>query len=91
MVKVVRHSPAASIENTGKVINKAGDRGIVWNIQVLDGDDDVTFDFACFQDGEDAQCVECGTTEGIVQQRNHQTDKLVWLCTFCHHKAACGG
>jgi hypothetical protein len=49
-VKVLRHLPAASVELLGKVISRAGERGQAWNIQVLDGDDDVTFDFECFQD-----------------------------------------
>ncbi|MEU6709957.1 hypothetical protein ABZ897_00645 [Nonomuraea sp. NPDC046802] len=48
-VKVVRHLPASGIETIGKVLMKASE-DIAWNIQVLDGDDDVTFDFECFQD-----------------------------------------
>ncbi|MEV6985014.1 hypothetical protein AB0M95_27665 [Sphaerisporangium sp. NPDC051017] len=52
VVKVVRHLPAEGVELVGKVAGKAADRGLVWNIQVLDGTGaDVTFDFACFQEG----------------------------------------
>ncbi len=50
IVKVARHLPAARFEHFGKLVSRAGDRGKVWNIQVLDGEDDVTFDFPCFQD-----------------------------------------
>lgn len=51
VVKVERRLPARSIERIGKVINRAADKGTVWNIEVLDASrEDVTSDFACFQD-----------------------------------------
>ena len=50
-VSVRRRLPAAGIEHVGKVVNALGDEGQVWNIRVVDSDgDDVTQDFACFQD-----------------------------------------
>lgn len=39
---------------------------------------------------DSARCVECGTTEGVAQQRDHQTNELVWLCARCHAYATGG-
>lgn len=48
-VKVVRRLPAEGIECIGKHIARWADQGNVWNVAVMDGDEDVTFDFKCFQ------------------------------------------
>lgn len=48
---IERTLPAASIERIGVVTARCAARGTVWDIEVLDKDgDDVTFNFACFQD-----------------------------------------
>jgi phosphoribosyl-dephospho-CoA transferase len=47
---IQRTLPAASIERIGVVTARCADRGVVWDIEVIDKDgNDVTFDFACFQ------------------------------------------
>ncbi len=48
-VKVVRRLPAESIERIGKHVARWADKDLAWNVAVMDGDDDVTFDFKCFQ------------------------------------------
>lgn len=49
-VKVVRRLPATGVETVGKVLAKASE-DVAWNIEVLDSNgNDVTSDFACFQD-----------------------------------------
>lgn len=49
-VTVVRRLPARGVESVGRVINRMGDRGEVWNIRVTDSTGvDVTLDFDCFQ------------------------------------------
>lgn len=48
---IERTLPAASIERIGVVTMRCAERGTTWNIEVIDKDgNDVTFDFACFQD-----------------------------------------
>ena len=43
--------PARVIEAMGRIVSRLADRGEAWDIQVLDAaGDDVTSDFACFQD-----------------------------------------
>ena len=42
---------AQQVERIGRVVSSLGNRGKAWDIVVLDADgEDVTFDFACFQD-----------------------------------------
>ncbi len=50
LVRVVRHLPAAGVETIGAHVSRWADEAKAWNIQVLDGTEDVTFDFKCFQD-----------------------------------------
>lgn len=46
-----RQIPASGIETVGAVVASSARRGTVWDIEVLDKDgNDVTFEFACFQD-----------------------------------------
>lgn len=48
---IQRTLPAASIERIGVVTARCADRGVVWDIEVIDKDGvDVTVDFVCFQD-----------------------------------------
>ncbi|MFF7198287.1 hypothetical protein ACFZAM_31830 [Streptomyces sp. NPDC008079] len=48
---IERTLPAASVERIGVVAARCAERGVVWDIEVIDKDGaDVTFDFACFQD-----------------------------------------
>jgi hypothetical protein len=47
---IQRTLPAASIERIGVVTMRCADRGVVWDIEVIDKHGaDVTFDFACFR------------------------------------------
>lgn len=48
---IQRTLPATGIERIGVVVMRGAERGTCWNIEVFDKDgNDVTFDFACFQD-----------------------------------------